>query len=92
MPQPETVFRGVEALPPGCTLSFDGQDVRVSSYWSLRYSDKLSTSYSTAIERTRELVAEAVRTRLHSDVPLGVFLSGGVDSSIIACEAAKLVG
>ena len=92
VPQPETVFRGVEALPPGCTLSFDGQDVRVSSYWSLRYSGKLSTSYSTAIERTRELVAEAVRTRLHSDVPLGVFLSGGVDSSIIACEAAKLVG
>ena len=92
VPQPETVFRGVEALPPGCTLSFDGQDVRVSSYWSLRYSDKLSTSYSTAIERTRELVAEAVRSRQPSDVHLGVFLSGGVDSSIIACEAAKLVG
>ncbi|MFP6768301.1 MAG: asparagine synthase (glutamine-hydrolyzing) [Planctomycetaceae bacterium] len=92
VPQPETVFRGVEALPPGCTLTFDGQKTRVRSYWSLPYTGKQRMSYPAALERTRELVAEAVRSRLHADVPLGVFLSGGVDSSVIACEAAKLVG
>ena len=92
VPQPGTVFRGVEAVPPGCTLSFDGQEVRIRTYWSLNYTRKRRISYADALARTRELVSQAVRSRLRSDVPLGVFLSGGLDSSVVAAEAADVIG
>ena len=98
VPQPETIFEGVSMVPPGQVLTFDGHDVELSSYWSLedfRYSAKSAKppiSYAEAIGRTRELVRDAVRIRLRSDVPLGVFLSGGVDSSIVVCEAAAAGG
>jgi len=98
VPQPETVFEGVAVLPPGEVLIFDGQDIKFQSYWSLEEfrpsagSTRPRISYDEALERTRELVRESVRIRLRSDVPLGVFLSGGVDSSIIACEAAAVGG
>ncbi|HXT41684.1 MAG TPA: asparagine synthase C-terminal domain-containing protein, partial [Candidatus Angelobacter sp.] len=61
-------------------------------YWRLEYLPKTSLPYEEALDRTRALVNEAVRLRLRSDVPLGVFLSGGVDSSVVAYEAAKQVG
>lgn len=98
VPQPETVFEGVAMVPPGQVMTFDGHNVTFRSYWSLdefrtsRESTGSRIRYSEALQRTRELVREAVRIRLRSDVPLGVFLSGGVDSSIIACEAAAAVG
>ena len=92
VPQPATVFRGVKAVPPGCTLSFDGREVQIRPYWSLNYTRKRRISYADALARTRELVTEAVRIRLRSDVPLGVFLSGGIDSSVVAVEAADVIG
>lgn len=92
VPQPETAFRGVQAVPPAATLEFDGSSVRIERYWSLCYHEKKSLSYAEALEQTRAHVAEAVHLRLRSDVPLGVFLSGGVDSSVVAYEAAREVG
>jgi asparagine synthase (glutamine-hydrolysing) len=98
VPQPETIFEGVSMLPPGQVMTFDGHDIVLRTYWSLEDSRPSSGSpgrrigYDEAVERTRELVREAVRIRLRSDVPLGVFLSGGVDSSIIAYEAAAVGG
>src|SRR5205807_1633083 len=92
VPQPETIYEGVYALPPGSWLTFDGQRQEIRSYWRLNYSVKARMPYAEAVGRTRELVLEAVRLRLRSDVPLGVFLSGGVDSSVIAYEASRMVG
>ncbi len=98
VPQPETIFEGVGVVPAGAVLVFDGQRLEHRSYWSLdefrptRRSSGRQISYGEALERTRELVRDSVRIRLRSDVPLGVFLSGGVDSSIIACEAAAVGG
>ena len=92
VPQPETIIAGVRMVPPGSVLLFDGSEPQIRRYWSLNYSRKSRLSYREAVERVRELVAESVRVRLRSDVPLGVFLSGGLDSSIVACEAAHEVG
>ncbi|WP_216320885.1 asparagine synthase (glutamine-hydrolyzing) [Deinococcus aestuarii] len=92
VPQPSTIYRGVYALPPGSWASIgeDGHEVR--TYWNLEYLPKDRASYARAQARVRDLVAEAVRLRLRSDVPLGVFLSGGVDSAVVAYEAARVLG
>jgi asparagine synthase (glutamine-hydrolysing) len=93
VPQPRTIYRGVTTLEPGGWLTFAEASLRTGHYWRL---DALGADdqppYREAIERTRELLGEAVRVRLRSDVPLGVFLSGGLDSSVVAYEAAKVVG
>src|ERR1041384_2701886 len=65
-------------------------EIRVERYWSLEYLPKLDISEDEAAERLRELMTEAVSLRMISDVPLGAFLSGGIDSSIIVGLMAKL--
>ncbi len=93
IPQPSTIYRNVECLPPGSWLSITPTGIRQECYWRLDQAITVSElSYSEAKERTRELVADAVRVRLRSDVPLGIFLSGGLDSSVIAYEASKVIG
>lgn len=92
VPQPTTIFQDVNVLPMGSWLAFDGENANISPCWKPDFSQKQHIPYSEALTRTRELVSEAVRTRLRSDVPLGVFLSGGVDSSVIAYEAARELG
>jgi len=92
VPQPNTIYGNVFAVPPASWMRFQGSNLETHSYWRLDYQAKTSLHYPALLERTRELIAEAVRLRLRSDVPLGVFLSGGIDSSIIAYEAAKAVG
>ena len=92
IPQPETAFVDTWSLPPASWLEFDGEHVEQGTYWRLNYSNKQSVSYREALERVQSLVADAVRIRLRSDVPIGVFLSGGVDSSVVAWEAARQVG
>jgi len=93
IPQPETIYDGVEALAPGHWLSVSAQGCEEDAYWQLEGTEDASPpSYESAQTRTRELVAEAVRIRLRSDVPLGLFLSGGLDSSVVAYEAARILG
>ena len=92
VPQPETVYEGVRMLAPASWLTFDGDGLREQCYWRLEYLPKTTLSYADVLDQTRSLVSEAVRLRLRSDVPLGVFLSGGVDSSVVAFEAARHVG
>src|SRR5438477_6225201 len=92
IPQPETVYEGVRMLPSACWLTFDGDRLFEQRYWRLECVPRTNLSYSEVLERTRSLVSEAVRLRLRSDVPLGVFLSGGVDSSVVALEAARHLG
>ena len=93
VPQPATIYRQVECLPAGSWLSVAPAGIRQECYWRLEDAISVSSlTYSAAKDRTRELVADAVRVRLRSDVPLGVFLSGGLDSSVVAYEAAKVIG
>ena len=92
VPQPTTVYRGVRVLPAGHRLVADDDGIREERYWEPAFEPKHALSYAEAQERVRAEVADAVRVRLRSDVPLGVFLSGGIDSSIVAYEAARQVG
>ena len=84
VPQPETVFENVQQVPPATVLTFDGNKIKTRQCWSNQKSSASGT--------LREHIRESVRLRLRSDVPVGVFLSGGVDSTIVAIEATKEVG
>ena len=90
VPQPDTIYEGIRTVRPGHRLAFDGGDLRESPYWRPELKPKLAVSYRGAQEELRSRLSEAVRLRLRSDVPVGVFLSGGMDSSAVAFEAARL--
>jgi len=88
-----TLYRGVKRLPPGNRLVWQNGSVNIEQYWDLKYpAQPLQISEGEAVERFTELLTESVRLRLMSDVPLGVFLSGGIDSSAIAALMARLAG
>ncbi len=83
------VFKGVSELRPGCWLRF-GRDseVKVRRYWELQ-SQPHSDDFDTTVAKVRELVVDAIKRQLVSDVPICTFLSGGLDSSIISAIAAN---
>ncbi|MFQ5991451.1 MAG: asparagine synthase (glutamine-hydrolyzing) [Nitrospiraceae bacterium] len=84
VPTPMTIFRGIQKLRPGHVLVYEKGKVSESAYWTLQYDDKLvRLSDAEYQERFLSLFRESVRLRLASDVPLGAFLSGGLDSSSI---------
>jgi asparagine synthase (glutamine-hydrolysing) len=88
----ETFYEGIRKLMPGHTLELDesGQ-VRIEPYWDLRTSDDQSSHpESYYIQTYRDMLEQAVTSHLMSDVPLGVFLSGGVDSSAVAALMTKI--
>jgi asparagine synthase (glutamine-hydrolysing) len=90
----ETLFKGIHRLQPGHTLVFEHGAVVIRRYWDIPAgpSDELATlSERDLIHRFRELLEEAVRIRLMADVPLGMFLSGGLDSSAIAGLMAGMI-
>ena len=92
VPSPHTIYREVRKLQPATLMRFfpDSGRVEQEKYWQLDFSQKCNMTFAEAKERLREVVIKSVRKRLMSDVPLGVFLSGGVDSAIIAAVVAKL--
>ena len=83
-------------MPPAHYLTLDlkltGFEKRIERYWSLDYEPKLRIDEDEACEVLREKMTEAVRLRMISDVPLGAFLSGGVDSSVVVGLMARLSG
>ena len=91
----ETMFEGIYKLLPGHRLMFEGGRVRTEKYWELPLDGpdpELERMHDGAlIDRFRDLLQESVRLRLMSDVPLGMFLSGGIDSSAVAALMAREV-
>ena len=95
VPGSATIYRNVRRLAPGHTLEYhiDEKNVTQRSYWHAVYTFKSSElSFEEAAEELRRRVENAVERRLVSDVPLGAFLSGGVDSSIITSLTARKLG
>lgn len=92
VPSPRTVYREVFKVPPGSVLRYFPETGRAAAekYWDLSFLPKQRISFAEARGQLRYLVTQAVRKRLMSDVPFGVFLSGGVDSGIIASTMAQL--
>jgi len=83
VPAPLSIARGIRKLPPAHRLRFDGRDVRVERYWEPRLAPEERPAGEWR-ERIVGALTRAVRKRLVADVPLGAFLSGGIDSSIVA--------
>ncbi len=83
VPGPPTAFRGVRKLPPGHVLALDRSGLRVERYWDFVPAERPSRSLGDCVAELRERLQEAVRSHLVSDVPLGAFLSGGLDSSTV---------
>lgn len=80
---PSTLFRRIRKLPPGHMLTVDDARVSIRRYWDLSYADKLTGSEDEIAEELYSLLQSSVRYRMIADVPLGAFLSGGMDSSSI---------
>jgi len=92
VPDPQCIFRDIHKLPPGHHLTFSENRVAIQQYWDFDFCPDPSMTRGDAIDGLRELLDEAVRLRLVSDVPLGAFLSGGVDSSTIVGLMARHMG
>lgn len=92
VPTPYTTVRDVFSLPAAHALTIDQRKYsypKPNRYWSLPSEERANISYNEAVEETRSLLQEGVRQHLVSDVPLGVFLSGGVDSASVAALASQ---
>lgn len=83
VPAPLTIYKDIFKLLPAHYLVLDEGGLETHRYWSLDFSNKLELSQEVTASRLKEMLDEAVRIRMISDVPLGAFLSGGVDSTIV---------
>ena len=92
VPEPRTIFRGARKLPPGCTLALrrGGALGEPRQYWDVPFKPGPALTESEAIEELTVRLRESVKIRLMSEVPLGAFLSGGVDSSGVVAMMAGL--
>jgi asparagine synthase (glutamine-hydrolysing) len=92
IPDPRSMFAGVHKLPPAHVLEVDAQGVRTRRYWSLAYEPKLKVNEGEALEALDAELRESVRLHLVSDVPVGAFLSGGIDSGIVTALVRSIGG
>jgi len=88
---PRTIFKGVSELPPGHSLVFERGKTRLEPYWTLDYNPSMEVQREEeAREMLLDLLLDATRIRLRADVPVGAYLSGGLDSTVIAALVKKL--
>lgn len=105
IPSPRTLFQGIRKLPPAHLLVLDASEVEprtgrlsaaptidVRRYWRLRYTPKRGDHEADLVEEARERFRETVESHLLSDVPVGAYLSGGMDSSLVVAMMAELRG
>jgi len=84
-----TLFKDIYQLMPGHSLTVANGDVRIEKYWDVQYTHNHDLTLEGCQERIRELVADSINVHLRADVPIGSYLSGGVDSSLIAILASE---
>jgi asparagine synthase (glutamine-hydrolysing) len=88
---PRSIFQSIRKLRPASFLTFDGQRTEIERYWQLRVGMQRRITEREAIDEIRRLLEDAVRVRLMSEVPLGAFLSGGIDSSAVVAYMSELM-
>jgi asparagine synthase (glutamine-hydrolysing) len=97
VPGPNTMFAGINKIPPASLLILDvaagktdgRPSVNLRRYWELQFSPKRTLSERAAISETRDMIREAVKIHMVSDVPIGAFLSGGLDSSTVVAMMSE---
>ncbi|HVS22011.1 MAG TPA: asparagine synthase (glutamine-hydrolyzing) [Pyrinomonadaceae bacterium] len=89
VPAPLTAYRAIRKLEPGNSLLWHNGEIKIERYWQLDFSKKVKLNEAEAGERAVELLRDAVKVRLMSEVPLGAFLSGGIDSSAVVALMAQ---
>ncbi len=92
---PRTPFKDISQLPPGCSMVVDSHGLRLQRYWSLSFPsnrDVLPGKEENLASQLHDLLLDATRIRLRSDVPVGAYLSGGIDSTVTTAFAAGIVG
>ena len=92
VPDPLTIFRNIHKLPPGHYLELNDGQTTVRKYWDFEFKPAQSQTDDDYLDQLRTLLDESVRLRLISDVPLGAFLSGGIDSSTVVALMARHMG
>ncbi len=91
VPSPWTMFKGIRKLPPAHSLVVEREKITTRQYWQLSYAQKLTLpTLGDYVEQFMDVFTEAVKIRLRSDVPLGAFLSGGIDSSATVAVMSQL--
>ncbi|SMC76001.1 asparagine synthase (glutamine-hydrolyzing) [Pedobacter africanus] len=94
IPSPFTIYNEVKKLPPGNYMYVDlnSNELTISEYWNLKKVQLVNISYDEAKTELKKLLADAVKIRLQSDVPIGTFLSGGIDSALVTSIASSVAG
>ncbi len=90
VPAPWSAFRAMNKLPAGHYLVAERGDLKIEPYWALNYQPKRNVPEATLVEELDATLQESVRLRLESDVPIGILLSGGLDSSAIVAATRQL--
>jgi asparagine synthase (glutamine-hydrolysing) len=88
---PNSAFNEIKQVPPASVLTWKDGKTKTSTYWELDFDTKIDLSYEEALETTKELIEAAVSRRLISERPLGSFLSGGYDSTVVTAYMTKLM-
>jgi len=89
VPAPLTMFDGIKKLPAGHRLEYCNGQITIEQYWDVDYRPNYDRSEDETVDDVLSIIDEAVRIRLMSEVPLGAFLSGGTDSSVVVAMMAK---
>ena len=87
---PRTMFAKIRKLPPGCSLLYKADRLTIQRYWTPIYQPKLVAREADLLDELEQRVVETVRYHMVSDVPVGAFLSGGLDSSLVVALMSKL--
>ncbi|HQZ96023.1 MAG TPA: asparagine synthase (glutamine-hydrolyzing) [Pyrinomonadaceae bacterium] len=89
VPAPHSIYKGISKLPAAHVLTVENGEIKTRRYWNLTFAKSGNTSIEKSAAELKDLLSDAVRMRLVADVPLGVLLSGGVDSSAVAAFATQ---
>ncbi len=91
VPHPKSIYKNIYKLEPGHFLVYKDEKITIKQYWDIDFSVPIHGNENDIAEQLFALITESVRTRLISDVPLGAFLSGGIDSSAVVSLMAEAV-
>ncbi len=89
IPAPCSIFKHIRKLPPGHFMVFEDGNLALNQYWNIEFREDMPPSFEACAEELGALICDAVKIRLMADVPLGAFLSGGIDSSTIVSFMAE---